>query len=216
MCEIGKLFDQPIKKIIQQVILIELRIIHSMQWFVNNSQCQSSCRKISFKLFQRDKSLVDSFKGPAPKFCIFFSFSKLPPLCSPSPLGEAKGGREGGADKNFCLPSDQPTILRIRIRIRNFYFQCSKCFHYYKDRTEDNEEQKSSTQFCKNCEEGLSLFRDLSMSMQCIGRHYFCLSMQNYILFFKNMLFVKRKKETKTKKTKKKLSSLHSLKLGMC
>ena len=55
--------------------------------------------------------------------------------------------------------------IRIRIRIRNFYFQCSKCPHYYKDRTEDNEEQKSSTQFCKNCEEGLLLFRDLSMSM---------------------------------------------------
>ena len=36
------------------------------------------------------------------------------------------------------------------------------CPHYYKDRTEDNEEQKSSTQFCKNCEEGLLLFRDLS------------------------------------------------------
>jgi len=27
--------------------------------------------------------------------------------------------------------------------------------------------------------------------------------MQNYILFFKNMLFVKRKKETKKNKTKK-------------
>ena len=79
-----------------------------MQWFVNNSQCQSSCRKITFKLFQRDKSFMDSFKGPAPKFCIYFSFSKLPPLCSLSPLGEAEGG---AADKNFCLPSDQPTIL---------------------------------------------------------------------------------------------------------
>ena len=63
---------------------------------MNNSQCQSSCRKISFKLFQRDKSFMDSFKGPAPKFCIYSSFSKLPPLCSPSPLGEAEGGRESG------------------------------------------------------------------------------------------------------------------------
>ena len=63
---------------------------------MNNSQCQSSCRKITFKLFQRDKSFMDSFKGPAPKFCIYFSFSKLPPLCSPSPLGEAEGGRSGG------------------------------------------------------------------------------------------------------------------------
>jgi len=55
--------------------------------------------------------------------------------------------------------------VRIRIRIRNFYFQCSKCPHYYKDRTEANEEQKSSTQFCKNCEEGLSLSRDLFLKM---------------------------------------------------
>ena len=55
--------------------------------------------------------------------------------------------------------------LRIRIRIRNFYFQCSKCLHYYKDRTEANEEQKSSTQFSKNCEEGLSLSRDLFLKM---------------------------------------------------
>ena len=36
------------------------------------------------------------------------------------------------------------------------------CPLYYKDRTEDNEEQKSSTQFCKNCEEGLLLFMVLS------------------------------------------------------
>ena len=31
------------------------------------------------------------------------------------------------------------------------------CHHYYKARTEDNEEQKSSTQFCKNCEVVLKL-----------------------------------------------------------
>ena len=80
-----------------------------MQWFVNNSQCQSSCRKISLKLFQRDKSLMDSFKGPASKFCIYFSFKSCHPFVL-LPLWERR--REGGAaDKNFCLPSDQPTIL---------------------------------------------------------------------------------------------------------
>ena len=43
-------------------------------------------------------SKLQRAKGPAPKFCVYFSFifSKLPPLCSPSPLGEAKGGRSGG------------------------------------------------------------------------------------------------------------------------
>ena len=81
----------------------------NLQWFVNKSQCQSSCRKISLKLFQRDKSLLDSFKGQASKFCIYFSFKSCHPFVL-LPLWERR--REGGAaDKNFCLPSDQPTIL---------------------------------------------------------------------------------------------------------
>ena len=67
------------------------------------------------KLLQEDiiQAISEGQNFMGSKFCIYFSFvfSKLPPLCSPSPLGEAEGGREGGADKNFCLPSDQPTIL---------------------------------------------------------------------------------------------------------
>ena len=93
--------------------------------------------------------------------------------------------------------------IRIRIRIRNFYFQCSKCPHYYKDRTEDNEEQKSSTQFCKNCEEGLSLSRDLFLKMQCIGKHYFCLSMQLHIILQKHVFCKKKEKDKNKNKTKK-------------
>ena len=35
-------------------------------------------------------------QGAGVKISYLFSFSKLPPLCSPSPLGEAEGGRSGG------------------------------------------------------------------------------------------------------------------------
>ena len=52
------------------------------------------------KLLQEDiiQAISEGQNFMGSKFCIYFSFvfSKLPPLCSPSPLGEAEGGRSGG------------------------------------------------------------------------------------------------------------------------
>ena len=48
-------------------------------------------------------------QGAGVKILYLFFLQKLPPLCSPSPWERRREG--GAADKNFCLPSDQPTIL---------------------------------------------------------------------------------------------------------